>query len=70
MLAQPLTGRQLAERLGYKTRTIYAYAKSGRIPPAIDMTLPIRMWRWSMVSIEQYEAGEWRPQTIRIARAS
>lgn len=56
----PLTGAQVADRLGYTTRTIYAYAKTGRIPAAIDMELPIRMWRWSPVAIAQYEAGDWR----------
>ena len=65
MNAQPLTGAQVADRLGYTVRTVYAYAKTGRIPTPIDAGLPIRMWRWSPAVIARYEAGEWRQPISR-----
>lgn len=60
---QPLTAAQLAERLGYSSETVFAYARTGRLPAPIDATLPARMWRWSVPVIESYEAGEWRRPT-------
>ena len=58
---RPLTAKQVAERLGYTARTVYAYAKTGRLPAPIDAELPIRMWRWSPAIVDRYEAGEWKP---------
>lgn len=59
-MTTPLTAAAVADRLTYTPRTIHEYAKRGLIPPPIDASLPVRMWRWSVVSIEQYEAGEWK----------
>lgn len=55
-----LTAQQLADRPGWPSvRSIYAYAKTGRLPAPIDMSIPVRSWRWSLLVVEQYERGEW-----------
>lgn len=57
-----LTAQQLSERPGWPARrSIYAFAKTGRLPAPVDMTVPVRSWVWSSVVVEQYESGEWRP---------
>lgn len=56
---RPLTAAEVADRLGYAKRTVQEYARSGRLPAPIDPSLPVVMWRWSPLVVEQYEAGEW-----------
>lgn len=58
-----LTAQQLSERPGWPARkSIYTFARTGRLPMPVNPDVPARSWAWSSDIVEQYERGEWRPQ--------
>lgn len=67
MAALTMSSAEVAETLGYfrrngapNTEVVRKLARDGRIPPPIDMTLPVVWWRWSTAEVDTYVEGSWR----------
>ena len=61
-----MSSADVAATLGYlrrngqpNTEVVRKLARSGRIPPPIDVDLPVVWWRWSTAEVNAYVAGEW-----------